>query len=537
MADPPNSDCPSAFVDMTLRLQRLAETIPAAAHWRWMLFDHTQQTNVESGHKSAGPVVSLGLPWLSADCSLRWTGARYFFWPQGIPSLRRVSIISSRLKQRLDAESWWFDLLRTATLRLDPAVDLLCAVHATAPCRYVCRAAELFGRPLLEFHADSSERNADPDDIVAWMRDVAAQAALNSAVEGTVFERIAEPPVPESYPSGARWSVFVSPPLKVSVHADREAENSDPETEPGNELSGLPIVDRILFAAGEQLQILRVRSGGAIQALLTHHVQDGERSKSLVMLASDASGQVAADVPDADGCVIPWLVKANENAYQSPPQILSSVGKRTELRTALGAALSDSSPLSHPADWLLHWTRSTIGSWPDQDEQEFSDELILGCRSADRSALATLLRILSAGCLRASSEAIRGGFTVVSFTAVPLHEFRRRRTYRRHRRRYDFEPWGIAVRRDVMAAAGARPVRYGDEQIWQSMTETERPFFQNTGTVDGWIEDEQEWRLVNSLWLLELPASAVIVFVDTEAAREIVQAQSMWPVIVVPESA
>ena len=88
-----------------------------------------------------------------------------------------------------------------------------------------------------------------------------------------------------------------------------------------------------------------------------------------------------------------------------------------------------------------------------------------------------------------------------------------------------------------MAAAGARPVRYGDEEIWQSMTETERPFFQNTGTVDGWIEDEQEWRLLDSLRLHELPALAVIVFVDTEAAREIVEAQSMWPVIVVPESA
>ena len=69
------------------------------------------------------------------------------------------------------------------------------------------------------------------------------------------------------------------------------------------------------------------------------------------------------------------------------------------------------------------------------------------------------------------------------------------------------------------------------------MTETERPFFQNTGTVSGWIEDEHEWRLINSLQLLELPAAAVVVFVDTEAAREIVQAQSMWPVIVVPESA
>ncbi|MCA9010255.1 MAG: hypothetical protein KDB01_10940, partial [Planctomycetaceae bacterium] len=301
MVDAPKSDCTPAFIDVTLQLQRLAETIPDAAQWRWMLFNHTLRANNDSEHKSAGPVVSLGLPWLSADCSLRWTGARYFFWPQGVPPQRRVSIISSRLKQRLDEESWWFDLLRTATLRLDPAVDLLCAVYDTSPCRYVCRAAELFGRPLLEFHVDSNERSADQEAITAWMRDVTAQAALNSDDSHAVSGPIAEPPGPAIYPSGARWSVFVSPPLKVNDHPDCRVQNSDRETGHINELSGLPIIDRILFAAGDQLQILRVRSGGAIQALLTQHVQDRERRKSLVMLACDASGQVAADVPDADG--------------------------------------------------------------------------------------------------------------------------------------------------------------------------------------------------------------------------------------------
>ena len=131
MVDAPKSDCTPAFIDVTLQLQRLAETIPDAAQWRWMLFNHTLRANNDSEHKSAGPVVSLGLPWLSADCSLRWTGARYFFWPQGVPPQRRVSIISSRLKQRLDEESWWFDLLRTATLRLDPAVDLLVVAYGS----------------------------------------------------------------------------------------------------------------------------------------------------------------------------------------------------------------------------------------------------------------------------------------------------------------------------------------------------------------------------------------------------------------------
>ena len=151
----------------------------------------------------------------------------------------------------------------------------------------------------------------------------------------------------------------------------------------------------------------------------------------------------------ASGCVIPWLLKPSSGCVTERSSNCSAAREQT--CETLRSSLPGSTPLSHPADWLLHWTRSTVGPWPDQDEQEFSDELILGCRSADRSVFATLLRIVTEGRLWASAEAIRGGFRVVSFTEVPLHEFRRRRTYRRHRRRYDFEPWGIAVRRDILA--------------------------------------------------------------------------------------
>ena len=155
MIDLPNTENLRAFAAAILRFQRLSEGIPESDHWRWLLFDKDLQSNAKFSRGSVGPTVSLGLPWLSADCSLRWLAPRLFFWPQGIPGGHRVSLISSRLKQRLDEESWWFDLLRTATLRSHPTSDILCAVTGTAAHRFVRRAAEIFGRSLLEFQVDS----------------------------------------------------------------------------------------------------------------------------------------------------------------------------------------------------------------------------------------------------------------------------------------------------------------------------------------------------------------------------------------------
>lgn len=533
MKDVPNTASFPAYAEAMLRLQRSTADIPESQHWRWMLFDRELKSGIRFGNGSAGPVVSLGLPWLSAECSLRWLGSRLFFWPQGISRRRRVSIVSSRLKQRLDEESWWFDLLRTATLRSDPTHDVLCAVAGTAAHRFVCRAAELFGRSLLEFHVDATEQTVDEAEIAVWLSETARCMAWNSTAAISETDLIAEPPVIEGYASGTHWSVFVSPAMSLS----NNSEQSDATAVEILHLSQQPIADRILFAAGDRLQVLRTRHAGAIQALLTQHVQDSERRESLVMLASDAAGQLPAIALESQCCVIPWLLKSTGDDVADDTS-LPDKGNDDHPAGRSSTALDSravSTPLSRPEDWLLHWTRSTVGPWPDQDEQEFNDELILGCRSSDRSALATLLRIVIEGRLWASSDAIRGGFRVVSFTEVPLHEFRRRRTYRKHRRRYDFEPWGIAIRRDILTSAGARAVEYGDEGIWQAMAEAARPFFQNAGSGDGWTKDEREWRIADHVNLNKLPASAVVVFVDSEESRAIVEKQTAWQVVVVPQ--
>lgn len=533
MADVPNTENLPACTDAILRLQRLSAGIPESEHWRWFLFDKDLKSGVRFGHGSVGPIVSLGMPWLSAECSLRWLGPRFFFWPQGIPRRHRVSIVASRLKQRLDEESWWFDLLRTATLRSDPTHDVLCAVTGSAAHRFVCRAGEIFGRSLLEFQVDARGNPVADADIAAWLAETAKRMMSDQTAAITAGDLVSEPSIVENYTSGTHWSVFVSPAMKISGNSEKP----DAPSSGISHLSELPIADRILFAAGNRLLVLRARLGGAVQALLMQHVQDTERCESLVMLASDAAGQIPEIALESHCRIVPWLLKSSGEGvsaeHHSPGGVMDDM--RPDRSPAAQESCAAATPLSRPDAWLLHWTRSTVGPWPHQDEQEFIDELILGCRSSDRSALATLLRIVTEGRLWASSDAIRGGFRVVSFTEVPLHEFRRRRTYRKHRRRYDFEPWGIAIRRDILASAGARPVEYGDDETWQTMTETARPFFQNIGSNVSWTKDEREWRIAGHVQLKKLPASAVVVFVDSEESRAIVQKQTEWHVIVVPD--
>jgi len=109
------------------------------------------------------------------------------------------------------------------------------------------------------------------------------------------------------------------------------------------------------------------------------------------------------------------------------------------------------------ADYLTHCTRGTDGPWPDQDRAEYLDNLILGRPDAAHSALSALTRIVQQRRLLATGRAIRGGTPVVCFTAAGIAELRHLRTFRSHRRRWDFEPYGIGVSREWLEQRGQRP--------------------------------------------------------------------------------
>jgi hypothetical protein len=143
--------------------------------------------------------------------------------------------------------------------------------------------------------------------------------------------------------------------------------------------------------------------------------------------------------------------------------------------------------------------------------------------------------------LIASARAIRGGTPVVSFTSIPLTELHRLRVFRPHRVRWDFQPYGICIRRPWLEQRETRPVRYAADQQWTDLSEDERPFFQldhtrarRGGATMDWTV-EQEWRHLGDLTLQELPSEEGFVFVPTPSEAQQLATVSRWPVVVVPE--
>jgi hypothetical protein len=187
--------------------------------------------------------------------------------------------------------------------------------------------------------------------------------------------------------------------------------------------------------------------------------------------------------------------------------------------------------------YLTHCTRRRPGPWPGESEAQYLDDLILDRTGADHSALAALWRIVHSGRLIASSEFVRGETPVVSFTAVPLGQIHTLRAFRSHLARWDFEPYGICIRRDWLQRRGACPVQYGDESLWEVLPDAARPFFQKcvshtaSGKQIDWTA-EREWRQVGDVELSEIPADAALLFVPSETAARQLAAASPWPIVV-----
>jgi len=115
------------------------------------------------------PILYRGLPGAEREHSRRWLGDRFFFFLSGPPQKRRIAPVSSRLKQRLDLERWWFDLLRTLILRCDAAKESIVVVESTAPFLAASRSARLFRRALLRFELPATPLCRCEDDLRSWL--------------------------------------------------------------------------------------------------------------------------------------------------------------------------------------------------------------------------------------------------------------------------------------------------------------------------------------------------------------------------------
>lgn len=447
--------------------------------------------------RESGARLTWNVPGLDQARTAAWLGCRLAWWPGGLPGGRRVGLVSSRLSQELDRHQCWFAVLRTACMHLDPQHDVLVTAGQTTAQRFVQRCGRLFAVPVLVIeaarHGAAGWRN--------WGRRVTASL--------------------ETLPTAAD-RLLLSPPLVA-----------DGLPEAREDLALLPAPDRAIVALSDQVIALRIRPEGNVMQLLHSRLQHRGFPPASVFLALGPElvrRDQAEGLLDAGG--VGWLVM---NAAGQPDHDQPAPWPAVSPATCRAAPVI-ACPPPEPWPYLTHCTRRRSGPWPGENADQFLDDLILDRPGADHSAWAALWRIVRSGRLMASAEIVRGRTPVISWTAVPLSEIGRLRTYRSHLGRWDFEPYGICIRRDWLERRGTHPVCYGDQALWDRLAPAERPFFQKSDsqTASGRRIDwtvEREWRHVGDLTLDGIPEDAAMLFVNSEDEARQLALSSPWPVV------
>jgi hypothetical protein len=197
--------------------------------------------------------------------------------------------------------------------------------------------------------------------------------------------------------------------------------------------------------------------------------------------------------------------------------------------------------------YLTHCTRGREGPWPDQSTVGYFDELLVGPPSqqstpVSASAFETLLRILEQQRIVATTKLKRSSVPTVSLSAVPLLELLSRRRFQRHLGRWDWEPYGLCFRRELIQDLGGQPVIYIPSDQYEALDEPKRPFFQpkrlalDASTKEHDWEEEQEWRIIEDIRLAHCRFSSAFVFVPTMEEALHVQSISRLPVLCLASS-
>lgn len=445
--------------------------------------------------------VTFSLPRISVATFRSTFGKRIVYWPTGRSDLLRVSMMSSRLGKRKDLKTWWFDAFRTALVRCDFENDCLCVVDGTAPAELVTRGSEIFALPRLRIRVSDSP-TVDADGLVDWVRLVQKQHSADRAEMADL-----------------ETEVWISP----EVLGFGEAAVTMLE---------VPLADQLLAHLGDKLVVLSCRKKGNVERAVMDRLSHTTPPAAIVLLAMQDELSVPSEKLVHAGA-IPWIL---DSGPTDPNAVFEAID--SEAGIASDIRLKDG-PLDQPDEWLCHWTRAAFGPWQDQPSADFLDELILGCNSADRSALAALMRIIAQQRILAT-VATAAEPPTVSFTAVPLHEFRQRRIFRKHKQRFDFEPWGVAIRKHVLVEQGCQKVHYVDDSANNRLAETgtapmfTQSRFDQRKKID-WSQ-EKEWRLPGTLNLGNMASTDLCYFVSSDLDAKRLHHQCKSSVVVVPES-
>ena len=419
-----------------------------------------------------------------------------------------VHVASSRMNQKLDHETDWFDAVRTIGVQSVGGHALLMTATGTTADPFVCRIGKLFSVPVVRFEPMPTKLER------SWVsRQLNSTADSNALRLGTplraFFCWLSDPPV-----GGSVSKVGVAKPIRGDA-------------------------DRLLTSIATMSLLLMVRSGGNVLATSQQRLQIRPGNATRVLINSNLTKpKVTERLLDAGAAG--WWLSSSTTSDQKHAEAACS--PKFNAPVERNEVTSDFESIDFKKikkqPFLIHWTRRRVGAWPDQTQDEYLDDLIFRSARRRHNEFSALCRILASRKVLASNQLTRDRRPVTCLSDMTLKEMIAKRVFRSHLSRWDFEPYGIAFNRNIfLRQFVANPVIYGGEVEWQSLNEDQRPYFQmrkSKGDKIDW-QEEKEWRVLGDVDLTQVGPSDAVVFVGRASEVAAVAELSIWPVVVLGE--
>lgn len=255
-------------------------------------------------------------------------------------------------------------------------------------------------------------------------------------------------------------------------------------------------------ALSSLLMVADVRPHGNMAAVLNTAAQSG-----IPVYSSPLAAEHVPDDAVKDDKILGAAATIRPPSKKAPSSPMTSPADQSGLPRAR--------QLARKTSYLMHYTRSCAGPWPGQTIAQYCRTLIEGSPGAAHTGFDSLVRILEEGTIRASGKLTRGARKVVCFTELFPDELQSLHQWRPGLLRWSFEPYAIALNRDMLFALGARPVIYAVEALYEDLSDDLRYLFQLHGSrTRNWAE-EREWRIAGDLVFEKISREEMFVIVPT----------------------
>lgn len=300
--------------------------------------------------------------------------------------------------------------------------------------------------------------------------------------------------------------------------------------------------DAALAILSHHLFVLQVRPKGKVETLVRSRLAEPEVTAGTTFVMIDPErkrSSMRCELALSQCGAILWMQSAAiheqsilASGLASP---IASWGCRNRIAPAtIQPTLATRLHRAREGEFMVHCTRGRSGPWPDQSWQDYLDEAFQGQFAGAGTALETLARILATQRLIGTQRLRRGDARTVCFSEQSLDVLLANREFKSHLSRWDWEPYGLAIRKNCLVTHGARPVQYLNATDIAGCDADQLPYVQpaNDSSHGRDWSFEREWRVAGDLRLAKIAFEDAFVFVPSQAEAALICHLSRWPVVV-----